>query len=745
MAACSDAPDPVSPGPRLFLRVLLLLGAPALLTTIALSLPWPRLDQFLSDPSGARIVDSAGALLTVLPSRIGAFQLQEGAVDIPAACSAFFVQLEDARFYDHPGVDPVAVLRALADRVLGRGSESGASTITMQLARLIAPHSHGIGGKLLEAGNALRVESRLTKRQILTAYLNTIPFGRNTRGVGAAAWTYFGRDLPSLTRAELLVMAVIPRNPTLFDPFDHGQRLIDAARTIDERKSLGVDPAEIERAVQGAHSGRPAGAAPHFARYIAGEVLAGRLHPVGGTVRTSLDLGLTAAIQARVQFILARYAEARVTNASVVVIDNASGAVIGWVGSRDFNDPAHSGQIDGVLIRRQSASTLKPYLYALAIQRGWTAATLLPDVPLVFGSSDEEAYRPENFDKRSHGVVRLRTALASSLNVPAVYTLSRVGLPDFLGKLRELGFALPGDAVTRYGLGTAIGNAEVSLLEIAHAFSVFPRGGTLAELTLQPDITGKDRRIFDPFPAWMICNILSDASARATGFGTRTYFRTTFPAMFKSGTSSEFTNLWCVGATPQYTVAVWAGNFDGRAVINKTGSIVPTQIVTETLNLLGDQRPVAAAQRAFREPAGVVRAQICTDTGLRATPACASTRVEYFRSPAQVPAMDTAHGQPGAEAELLRESFLSPGEDVRVLFPVSGQIIYLDQTLRAGAQRIPVVVVTRDSSAARLSLDGVILDSGSSGSPMTIPLERGTHTVVARSGNGADRAVFEVR
>jgi penicillin-binding protein 1C len=720
--------------------VLLLVGVPVLLTTVALVLPWARLDRFLADPSGARIVDRSGTLLTVVASRSGAFQIQEAPADIPVACAAFFVQLEDARFYDHPGVDPVAVARAVGDRVLGRGSESGASTITMQLARLVAPHSHGIGGKIREAGNALRVESRLTKRQILTAYLNTIPFGRNTRGIGAAAWTYFGTDIGDLSRAELLVMAVIPRNPTLFDPFDHAQRLIDAARTINARKRLGVDPAEIARAVAGARPGRPAGAAPHFARYVAGEVLAGRLRPVDGTVRTSLDLGLTTAVQSRLQFVLARYAEARVTNASVVVLDNATGAVLAWVGSRDFNDAAHSGQIDGVLIRRQSASTLKPYLYGLAIHRGWTAATLLPDVPLVFGTADEEAYRPENFDKRNHGVVRLRTALASSLNVPAVYTLSRLGLPDFLGTLRELGFTLPNDSVTRYGLGTAIGNAEVSLLELAHAFTVFPRGGTVAELTLQAGVTGKDRRIFDPFSAWLICNILSDPSARVTGFGTRTYFRTTFPTMFKSGTSSEFTNLWCVGATPQYTVAVWAGNFDGRAVINKTGSIVPTQIVADTLQTLAEQHPVSASARIFREPAGVVQARICTDTGLRATAACASTRVEYFRNASQVPAVDAAHGQ---EA-LLRESFLGPDETVRVLFPVSGQIIYLDETLRAGMQRIPVVVVARDGGAPRLSLDGAPLAADRSGSP-SIPLVRGTHTIVARSGTGADRAVFEVR
>src|SRR5208283_3377603 len=224
-----------------------------------------------------------------------------------------------------------------------------------------------------------------------------------------------------------------------------------------------------------------------------------------------------------------------------------------------------------------------------------TAATLVPDVPMVFGAEDEVSYRPSNFDKRSHGVVRLRTALASSLNVPAVYTASRIGLPVFLATLRDLGFTLPADAV------------------------------------------------FDPFSAWMICSILSDPSARATGFGTRTYFRTTVPAMFKSGTSSEFTNLWCIGATPRFTVGAWAGNFDGRAVINKTGSIVPTQIVSDILNRLSEEYPLSPSARDFTPPAGVVSARIDTVNGMSATPFSDSTRTEYFRDTADVPPPGNSH------------------------------------------------------------------------------------------------------
>jgi penicillin-binding protein 1C len=539
----------------------------------------------------------------------------------------------------------------------------------------------------------------------------------------------------------VLVLAVIPRNPTLYDPFDHPDALIAEAARIGRGKALPIDSAEISLAVREARPGRPPGSAPHYTRYIAGEVSAGRVRAVDSEVRTALDSALNDYVQGRVRFILERYSAARITNASVVAIDNATGSVVGWVGSRDFTDTVTEGQIDGVLIRRQSASTLKPFLYARAIEKGWTAATLLPDLPLVFGAADEETYKPENFDNRSHGVVRLRTALASSLNVPAVYTLSRVGLADFLDTLGALGFSLPADAAKEYGLGAAIGNTEVTLLELSRAFSVFPRGGTLA----QP---GGNRRVFDPFVSWMICSILSDPSARATGFGTRTYFRTQYPAMFKTGTSSEFTNLWCVGASSRYTVGAWAGNFDGRAVINKTGSIVPTQIVVDALDWLTahDTRPAGS----FARPGGIAEARICTLSGERATAFCPSVRTEYFRNEAEVPQLCQYHArgsrsEESRDALLMEKSFLTAHDAVKILFPANSQVFYADETLRSGTQGIPISLASRAGQEVSVSYDGAQIARGAPPNAIVLPLSRGVHTVVARTAEGSDHVMFEVR
>ncbi len=728
---------------RIAARVGLLVVLPSLISAALLAAPFPALESRLRDPAGTRILDRRGGFISLIPASGGAFVEKRGTSEIPEPCRELFIRLEDKRFFRHPGVDPLALARALADAAFGRGIRSGASTITMQLARIVSPRPRGLAGKLGEMATALRLEARLAKGEILGLYLNSVPFGRNILGIGAAAWGFFGQDLASLSRAQLLALAVIPRNPAAYDPFTHPDALIAAATRVSARNGLGFDADEIARAVLSARPGRPSGQAPHFARYVVrlakeGKLAAGGRLPGGAaSIRTALEPELNRFIEGRIRSHLDRNRAARITNAAAVVLDNATGELVGWVGSRDFDDAQRSGQVDGVLIRRQSASTLKPFLYARALEKGWTAASLLPDADMGFGS--EEVYRPVNFDRNNRGPVRLRTALASSLNVPAVFMLSRIGVADFMDTLRGAGFALPPGAEERDGLGAAVGNVEVSLLELTRAFSVFPRGGTLPRLRIEPG-QGREqgRRIFSPESAWTICSILSDPSARASGFGTRTYFRATFPAMFKSGTSSEFTNLWCVGATPRYTVGAWAGNFDGRAVINKTGSVVPARIVAEILDRLADRA------EDFAMPAGMATARICSLTGAPATPLCPSARTEYFSGLSRLPVPCAYHAGGARREELLQESFLAPGEIVRILFPVDGQVFYIDETAAGGAQRVPILVAARQGMRCRVSCDGVDLSPGPNGS-FAVAERRGVHQAVARAAGAEHRASFSVR
>ncbi|HTP60263.1 MAG TPA: transglycosylase domain-containing protein, partial [Spirochaetia bacterium] len=313
---------------KVVFRALLPIAALVVLSAIPFWLPWPALDSFLRDPSGARITDSAGRLLSLVAGRNGDFRETYSFDEIPETCRELFVKLEDERFFSHPGVDPLAVVRALDSLILG-GPRSGASTITMQLARIVSPHPRSLAGKVLEAFRALQIESRLPKDRILTLYLNSVPFGRNARGVGAAAWTYFGADLDSLTPTQLLVLGIIPRNPTFYDPFDHPGEVVAAAREASASHGLGIGVQEIRDAVRSVHSARPPVMAPHFDRFVTHRLRQGLLSAPGGILQTTLDAGLNAFIEERVRFYLDRYASARVTNAAVVAIDNATGSVVG--------------------------------------------------------------------------------------------------------------------------------------------------------------------------------------------------------------------------------------------------------------------------------------------------------------------------------------------------------------------------------------------------------------------------------
>jgi penicillin-binding protein 1C len=325
-----------------------------------------------------------------------------------------------------------------------------------------------------------------------------------------------------------------------------------------------------------------------------------------------------------------------------------------------------------------------------------------------------------------------------------------VGIPRFLERLGLLGFQVPADAAERWGLGMAIGNAEVSLLELVRAFSLFPRGGSLPALeVLQGAGTraGSARRVGDPVTAWLVCDMLSDPAARAPGFGTRTWFGLPFPAMFKSGTSSEFTDLWCVGATPRWTVGAWAGNFDGRAVINRTGSSLPARIVADVLARLEAVASSKGPPLEFDRPAGIAEARICTVSGGTATAACPATREEYFASARDVPQPCAYHGPGGSRQELLYSSLLGAGGSPRIVLPVDDSTFWLDRRLSAAVQRVPLMVAASPAEGAWLSLrmDGVEVRRLPGSAVLDLPAAAGPHRVELVGPGVHEEARFTVR
>jgi penicillin-binding protein 1C len=481
---------------------------------------------------------------------------------------------------------------------------------------------------------------------------------------------------------------------------------------------------------------------------------------------TTLDLPLYDEVSRRVRERLAAAdrnpsgaGTTPLRNASALVLDNLSGEVLAWVGSQDYFDSANGGQIDGVLQKYSSGSTLKPFLYAAALERGYTASTLLPDLALTFGA--RESYRPENFDRRSRGLVRLRTALASSLNVPAVFLLSQIGLEEFLDLSTELGIAVPDDAAVRVGLGAAVGNLDVTLLELVRAFSVFPNRGLLSQVRVIREVeTAGGRgirldsramaageqgtRIFGEQTAWLISDILADPAARATGFGTASRFNTPFPAIFKSGTASEYASLWCLGAVAGYSMGVWAGNFDGRPAFGSTGSSLPAAVVVEVLEQLsgvgGDRRDSSPTD----PPAGLAEVRICSQTGYRAAENCPATRKEYYRSGSEPGTICPVHGLGRSPEELLNLTMLGEERRASILFPRNGMVFYREGGTAVNGQNIPGWIAADPADRIILRLNGRVLAADDPTRPL-LPVREGRYRLEVQGRFGEDSVTYTVR
>ena len=489
------------------------------------------------------------------------------------------VAAEDARFFSHPGVDPLAVSRALGQWLWERRLVSGASTLTQQLARTLEARPRTVRGKLREMTLALRIEASLSKEQILEQYLSRVEFGPNLIGVEAASRHYFRKPARALDLSEAAALMGLPRGPSLYDPRRRPQlferrRLRVLARM--ERLGL-ITPAELTRAEL-----TPMKLAePLVARGAEHVSFALALRHGGGVERArALRTTLAGDLQREAESI-ARAAVSELERhdgsaLSLLVLDNASGDVLAYVGSPGYFDSERSGANDGVTARRQPGSALKPFLYAAAMRDlGYGAATLLPDLPRAFTTASG-SFNPRNYDQRFRGPVLLRQALGSSLNLPALEVSSRLGPERLLRTLHDFGFASLDRDAEHYGVGLALGDGEVTLLEVTRAYAALARGGELtpARLLLEQAEPGASRRVLEPELAALITDILADDAARAAGFGRDSVLALPFPVAAKTGTSKGFRDNWAVGYTREVTVGVWVGNFDGSPLRDASGVTV---------------------------------------------------------------------------------------------------------------------------------------------------------------------------
>lgn len=564
---------------------------------------------------------------------------------------------EDKNFPVHPGIDLLALARAIVQNVSHGKIISGGSTITQQLARQLRRRPRHLLSKLAEAWLALRLEHYLSKEEILEQYLNRIFYGNQAYGAEAASRLYFGKSCSELSLAEASFLATLPRSPNQLNPYHlpkNFKELKNNQKIILKRMTkLGFCTAqEAKKAFQEKIEILPAEKvfrAPHFCDWVLSQIpedIKKRLK----VIQTTLDYSLQAKIEALLRQHLHSLAFRNISNGAVVVLENRTGDILVMIGSKDFFEEKE-GQVNGALSRRQPGSTLKPFTYAIALEKGLTPATLLSDWPTSF-SAEGGAYIPLNYDREYHGLVRLRTALACSYNIPAVSLVNWLGPELLLRRLKELGFESLRQSSAYYGLGLTLGNGEVTLLELVRAYSVLARQGYYlphriirnfsfknGEKGNQDILLTKDgpfreeghynssKPIFSPQIAYLITDILADSKARVPSFGHLTPLSFPFPVAVKTGTSEDFRDNWTVGYNPRYTVGVWVGNFNGEPMANVSG-ITGSGPIFHDIMLLLHSSPKDWLH--FNVPAGLTQANICPQSGELATPFCPGAINEIF-------------------------------------------------------------------------------------------------------------------
>ena len=550
--------------------------------------------------------------------------------EVPVNLVRAMLAAEDKRFFEHRGVDVLSLGRAVWGNVRRARIISGASTITQQLVKIAEPRPRTWRTKFIEAAQALRLEQLWTKDEILAAYLNRLDFGNLNVGCAAAANYYFGKPLADLSDAEAAFIAGLPKNPTRLNP----HAAFSAAKRRQEtvlrrmRDNGWMTAVQCDRAAQEALRLQPPRRlfrAPHFVDLALREVPEG----AGPEIATTLDLDLNRFVEGAVRERLAKLRAQNVTDAAVVVLDNRSGDVVALVGSGDFFAPG-TGQVNGATARRSAGSTLKPFTYLLALERGATPASVVADVPALFATSTG-LYRPENYNKRCYGPVRYRQALASSLNIPAVKVLASIGGAGPLQeRLRGWGMTTLEAPAETYGLGLTIGNAEARLIELTNAYATLARGGEWKPWRVfrEGNARPSTPNVQLPTPetreaAWLIADMLSDNTARTLAFGMHSAMRFDFPVACKTGTSTDFRDNWAMGFTPEFTVGVWVGNFDGspmKEVSGVTGAAPIMHAVFERLHArFGTSwyaRPAEIVEREVHPLTGKLLAQTRPDAVL---------------------------------------------------------------------------------------------------------------------------------
>ena len=647
--------------------IVVLLSFLALFVVIplfAFNLPSP--DQIIRrDGFSTKILDRNGEVLYDI--YVDQNRTHVELESIPLYLRQATVAIEDKNFYEHQGFDPLGMLRGFT-RLFTRGRAQGGSTLTQQLVKnALLTSERSVLRKVKEIILAIQIERAYDKDEILTLYLNEVPYGGTAWGVQAASQTYFGKDVQDLSLVESAVLAGFPQSPSRYSPYssEPDAYIVRAQNVLRRMREDGYITEDQEKeSLESLDSVefQPRGAsfkAPHFVQYVE-DLLIERygqsvVEQGGLKVTTTLDLSLQDAAQEIVTQEIAKVQDIDIGNGASVVLDPETGEILAMVGSRGFSDPDYDGQVNVTTRLRQPGSAIKPITYAAGLERGYTASTLLMDVPTEFpGGTGQPAYAPVNYDGEYRGPIQLRYALANSINVTAVKMVSLVGLKEMLATAYDMGLTSlepTADTLSRVGLSVTLGGGEVQLLELTSAYGAFMNGGFRVEpvailqvedengKVLEKNDPEKGKRVLSEDTAYIIANILSDNNARSLVFGTNSLLNIPGRTVaVKTGTTNDKRDNWAIGGNTQAVVGVWVGNNDNSVMKRVASGVSGATPIWRNIVLAAlDGKPDVG----FETPPSIVTASIDSVSGYAAHDGYPS-RTEIFAKGTE-PGTDPVH------------------------------------------------------------------------------------------------------
>ena len=748
-------------------------------TLVAASALWVRLgpiDPALLDDTASTstlVVDRRGVPLYESLSGEGTRSEHLSAEALPADLVAATIAAEDRRFWWHPGLDPIAIARALTRDIRTGRIVEGGSTISQQVAKLLLgrrtpDRARGVKGKVQEAILALRLEHRFSKRQLVAMYLNLAAYGNQVIGAERASRAYFGRPASMLTPAQAAFLAGLPQRPSGFNPYRSAdaarRRQQDVLRRMERSGALTAAQADEARAERLVFT---RAAAPFTAPHFVEMALAGAGADRGRQIDTTLDAGLQSDIAGIIDSQRDTLEKHGASNVAVVVLDNQTAEWRAWEGSGNYFDAARGGAINGPVSPRQPGSALKPFTYALAFEDGYSPASVLPDIPSNFPTAEPGVvYSPRNYDGRYRGPLLARRALAGSENVPAVALASQVGVPKLLRFLLRAGLTTFDKNAAYYGLGVTLGNAEVRLDELVAAYAAFARGGEWIEPRYLANRPQQRRPLVSRRTAFWISDVLSDPEAREYIFGRGGSLEFPFPVAVKTGTSQAYHDNWTVGYSRHVTVGVWVGNFNRTPLRDSTG-VTGAGPIFHAVMLAAERRAAYTEQDlpdapivSGPEASGLVATDICAVSGMRANPWCPTRRREWLAAGAQELPCSWHHMSDGDVTTILPPEYSAwagPARAVAVrtqppslprsrvappalaiASPPDGATYLIDPTLRREFQSLSMRATTAGHTRIEWRVNGEWVGESGSESPLSWSLVPGKHRITAKDAHGRE-------